>query len=95
MNQLQELAQLLEDFQDDKFNTIIIQDEQNIIQLNKQFLAELTKVKDLVQEIEDISALQNDLINSMHAHNKKKIDELLKDAFILGEDIDDGIYEIA
>lgn len=31
----------------------------------------------------------------MHAHNKTKINELLKDAFILGEDIDEGIYDVA
>ena len=63
--------------------------------MNKQFINELNKIKDLVQEIEDITALQNELINSIHEHNKEKIDELLKTAFVLGEDIDDAIYDVA
>ena len=31
----------------------------------------------------------------MHQHDKLKIEELLKEAFVLGEDIDDGIYDVA
>ena len=48
-----------------------------------------------MQEIQDITALQNELINSIHEHNKEKIDELLKTAFVLGEDIDNGVYDVA
>jgi len=35
------------------------------------------------------------LINALHEHDKARIEDLLKDAFVMGEDIDEGIYDVA